>query len=106
MHIQFGFVIFWRKDFGTKAAHKILVKLTPGRIFFKNDQDLNETGDVGKAEVVQRQVQRPRTDGLRGCSKTFQSENIFRKKTYFILQFFSYFLSFLGNLFVILSLSK
>ncbi len=21
---------FWRKDFGTKAAHKMLVKLTPG----------------------------------------------------------------------------
>ncbi len=28
--LQFGFVIFWRKDFGTKAAHKMLVKLTPG----------------------------------------------------------------------------
>ncbi len=27
---QFGFVIFWRKDFGTKAGHKMLVKLTPG----------------------------------------------------------------------------
>jgi hypothetical protein len=22
--------IFWRKDFGAKAAHKMLVKLTPG----------------------------------------------------------------------------
>jgi hypothetical protein len=30
MCLQFGFVIFWRKDFGTKAAHKMLVKLTPG----------------------------------------------------------------------------
>jgi len=28
--LQFGFVIFWRKDFGAKAAHKMLVKLTPG----------------------------------------------------------------------------
>jgi hypothetical protein len=26
----FGFVIFWRKDFGAKAAHKMSVKLTPG----------------------------------------------------------------------------
>jgi hypothetical protein len=26
--LQFGFVIFWRKDFGTKAAHKMLVKFT------------------------------------------------------------------------------
>jgi hypothetical protein len=29
MCLQIGFVIFWRKDFGTKAAHKVLVKLTP-----------------------------------------------------------------------------
>jgi hypothetical protein len=28
--LQFGFVIFWQKDFGAKAAHKMLVKLTPG----------------------------------------------------------------------------
>ncbi len=33
MSLQFGFVIFWRKDFGAKAAHKMLVKLTPGLIF-------------------------------------------------------------------------
>jgi len=30
MCLQFGFVIFWRKDFATKAEHKMLVKLTPG----------------------------------------------------------------------------
>jgi len=29
MCLQFGFVIFWRKDFGAKASHKMLVKLTP-----------------------------------------------------------------------------
>jgi hypothetical protein len=29
MCLQFGFVIFGRKDFGAKAAHKMLVKLTP-----------------------------------------------------------------------------
>jgi hypothetical protein len=28
--LQFGFVIFWQKDFGAKAAHKMLVILTPG----------------------------------------------------------------------------
>jgi hypothetical protein len=28
--LQFVFVIFWQKDFGAKAAHKMLVKLTPG----------------------------------------------------------------------------
>jgi hypothetical protein len=30
MCLQFGFVIFWQKDFGAKTAHKMLVKLTPG----------------------------------------------------------------------------
>jgi hypothetical protein len=30
MCLQFGFVIFWKKEFGAKAAHKMLVKLTPG----------------------------------------------------------------------------
>jgi hypothetical protein len=30
MCLQFGFVFFWQKDFGAKAAHKMLVKLTPG----------------------------------------------------------------------------
>ena len=29
MCLQFGFVNFWQKDFGTKAAYKMLVKLTP-----------------------------------------------------------------------------
>jgi hypothetical protein len=32
MCLQFGFVIFWQKDFGAKAAHKMLVKLTPGML--------------------------------------------------------------------------
>jgi len=27
---QFGFVSFWRKIIGTKAARKMLMKLTPG----------------------------------------------------------------------------
>jgi hypothetical protein len=30
--LQFGFVIFWQKDFGGKAAHKMLVKLTPVKL--------------------------------------------------------------------------
>ncbi len=30
MCLQFGFVIFWQKDFGKKAANKMLVKWTPG----------------------------------------------------------------------------
>ncbi len=30
MCLQFEFVVFWQKDFGAKAAHKILVNLLPG----------------------------------------------------------------------------
>jgi hypothetical protein len=30
MCLQFGFAIFWQKDFGAKVAQKMLVKLTPG----------------------------------------------------------------------------
>ncbi len=29
MCLQFGFVIFWQKEFGAKAANKMLLKLTP-----------------------------------------------------------------------------
>ncbi len=39
--LQFGFVIFWRKDFGAKAAHKMLAKLTSGH------KILMEVGDTG-----------------------------------------------------------
>jgi len=30
MSLQLGFVIFWRKNIGTKAAHKMLAKMTEG----------------------------------------------------------------------------
>ncbi len=30
MCLQYELVIFWQKDFGAKAAHKMLAKLTPG----------------------------------------------------------------------------
>jgi hypothetical protein len=33
MRLQFGFAMFWHKDFGAKAARKMLVKLTPGGSF-------------------------------------------------------------------------
>ncbi len=36
MCLQFGLVIFWRKDFGAKVAHKMMVKLTPGVDLIKN----------------------------------------------------------------------
>ncbi len=32
MCLQFGFVIFWQKDFGAKAAFKMLVNFIPGSL--------------------------------------------------------------------------
>jgi hypothetical protein len=29
--VHFGFVVFWQKDIGEKAARKMLMKLTTGR---------------------------------------------------------------------------
>jgi hypothetical protein len=43
MCLQFGFVIFWQKDFCAKAAHKMLVKFTPAKTYlagFEIGQDL------------------------------------------------------------------
>jgi hypothetical protein len=42
MCLQFGFVIFWRKDYGAKAALKMLVKLTP-EIVTEYVSDLTKT---------------------------------------------------------------
>jgi hypothetical protein len=36
MCLQFGFVIFWQKDFGAKAAHKMLVKLAQVATWFSD----------------------------------------------------------------------
>jgi hypothetical protein len=33
MCLKLGFVFFWQNDFGTKAVHKMLVKLTPVQNF-------------------------------------------------------------------------
>jgi hypothetical protein len=32
MCLEFGFVNFWQKDFGAKAAHKMLMKLALGQL--------------------------------------------------------------------------
>jgi hypothetical protein len=43
LYLQFGFVILWQKDFGAKAAHKMLVKLTPEAVFLVVcDPSMNE----------------------------------------------------------------
>jgi hypothetical protein len=32
LYLHFRFVLFWRKNTGAKAAHKMLVKLTPNDV--------------------------------------------------------------------------
>jgi len=32
-YLQFGLVLFWQKNIGTKAAHKMLIKFTTSVIF-------------------------------------------------------------------------
>ncbi len=50
---QFGFVIFWQKDFGAKAAHKMLVKLTPGcQRYFITDSSSNYPEGIQLAKLV------------------------------------------------------
>jgi len=48
MCLQFQFVIFGRKDFGAKAAHKMLVKLTPG---------VNKKGPLLRADKLGLSIQ-------------------------------------------------
>jgi hypothetical protein len=52
MCLQFGFVIFWRKDFGAKAANKLWVKLPPsGNIWRRNSTSFYESKvHMAKAE--------------------------------------------------------
>jgi len=54
MCLQFGFVIFWRKDFGAKAVNKILVKLTPGCTALKHE--LQKKSFYGKGPNLQLNV--------------------------------------------------
>jgi hypothetical protein len=52
MCLQFGFVFFWRKNFGAKAAHKMLVKLTPGLpLIFQLGYQLPQQEEVPRAGV-------------------------------------------------------
>ncbi len=49
MCLQFGFVIFWLKDFGAKAVHKMLVKLTPG--WHGTGQNKTEVNDTRLVKI-------------------------------------------------------
>ena len=59
MCLQFGFVIFWPKDFCTKAAHKMLVKLTPERCLI-----LPSLGHINKHDTSLKRLARDKTCSL------------------------------------------
>ncbi len=64
MCLQFGFVIFGGKDLGVKAAHKMLVKLTPGigkkqnikhsSLLCRNENDVTKSFQSLGPQVVDR----------------------------------------------------
>ncbi len=66
MFLQFRFVIFWQKDFGAKAAHKMLVKLTPGFHLHKygnrcwTDSRLLKHPQTSMGEIVELSQKWPR----------------------------------------------
>ncbi len=54
MCLKFGFVIFWQKDFGAQAAHKMLVKLTPEvRLTIRNPLIARQSAQTGKHTMMQ-----------------------------------------------------
>ncbi len=77
MCVHFGFVIFWQKDLGAKAAHKMLAKLTPAWLIFSKKKfngekcfiQLSKDGldhdGVGGEERVAGKTSEPRTRGRR-----------------------------------------
>jgi hypothetical protein len=81
--LQFGFVIFWQKGFGANAAHKMLVKLTPGlqMISFHRVQTNEHTlsrSISGTEEKIKCQ-----------CYKTFFSSSQMLLKNKFMFQLFN-----------------
>ncbi len=52
MCLQFGFVIIWQKDFGAKAAHKMLVKLTLVRRLFCQKNALKTSCDTLRENFI------------------------------------------------------
>ncbi len=55
MCLKFGFVFFGQKDFGAKAAHKMLVKLTPCGQYYKPFFQRNyATIGLGLVQIIRK----------------------------------------------------
>ncbi len=66
MCLKFGFVIFWQKDLGTKAAHKMLVKLTPGHPDYKRKFKKSLEKNV-KSPIMREQMNFPSPFEIQGA---------------------------------------
>jgi len=58
MCLQFGFVIFWRKEIGAKTAHKMLVKLTLGAKFHQQPISLKNLEAAFSLKLFTKEIQK------------------------------------------------
>ncbi len=75
IRLQFGFVIFWQKDFGAKAAHIMLVKLTPWNPLFQvSDNLMSSTLGSGASPQIHLHITRDsQEDQVSGPLNLFSS---------------------------------
>jgi hypothetical protein len=81
MCLKFGFVIFWQKDFGAKAAHKMLVKLTPVYMCDNNSPILQQNAISnlnfsGKQTLENQQDEEPAMHESTVCSLLFNVQYV------------------------------
>jgi hypothetical protein len=73
MYLQFGFLIFMQKDFGAKAAHKMLVKFSPGVNF------TNTLWAAFASKSFFQKITNPNCKHTKAAQKTFAARKIFLK---------------------------
>jgi len=54
LYLQVGFVIFWQKNIGEKAARKMLVKLTTGQCLEMALTDETNEKTENKGKIIQK----------------------------------------------------
>ncbi len=68
-----GFLIFWRKDFGAKVAHKMLVKLTLGVNF------TNTLWAAFAPKSFPQKITNPNCEHIKAAQKTFALKKLLVK---------------------------
>ena len=54
LHLHCRFILFWRKEIGAKAAHKMLVKFTPGLRGRRGVQQKKPEPEICHSKVFRR----------------------------------------------------